>query len=68
MSSHNCNPMGKNQHAAVSSAEDPLLAEALSKYHREGISSNDCIKQRRLAEYGISASVSCIKCQRNELQ
>ncbi|KAF8952860.1 hypothetical protein BDZ97DRAFT_1909005 [Flammula alnicola] len=68
MSSHNRNPAGKNQHATVPSADDPLLAEALIKYHREGISSNDRIKQRLLAEYGISASVSCIKRRRNDLR
>ncbi|EDQ99971.1 uncharacterized protein LACBIDRAFT_334558 [Laccaria bicolor S238N-H82] len=68
MSSHNHNPMGKNQHATVPSVDDPRLAEVLTKFHREGLSSNSRIKQRLFAEYGISASVSSIKRWRNDLQ
>jgi len=40
---------------SIASANDPHLAEALTKFHREGLSSNSLIKQRLFAEYGISA-------------
>jgi len=42
-------------HSLLADADDPVLAEALLRYHREGISSNAHIKQRLFAETGISA-------------
>ena len=43
----------------LADANDPILSEALIRYHREGISSNAHIKQRLLAETGISAGCVC---------
>jgi hypothetical protein len=40
----------------IAKASDPELVEALTKYHREGVTSNVKISQRLLAEYNLSIS------------
>lgn len=39
--------------AIVASIDDPLLVEALEKYHREKLDNNRLISQRLKADYGI---------------
>ena len=39
--------------------DDPVLAEALRKYHQEGISSNSHIQKRLYADTGIVAGSVC---------
>ncbi|KAF8812040.1 hypothetical protein BYT27DRAFT_7221251 [Phlegmacium glaucopus] len=65
--SHNRNPMGNNQYARVPSAEDPELVAALTKYHREGKTSNKLISELLMVEYNIKASDSSVKRRRAEL-
>ncbi|PPQ79723.1 hypothetical protein CVT26_016028 [Gymnopilus dilepis] len=66
-SSHNRNPTGRNQHPPVPGIDDPRLVAALEKYHREGISSNEVIRERLFAELTLTMSKETVKRRRKEL-
>ncbi|PPQ94490.1 hypothetical protein CVT25_013802 [Psilocybe cyanescens] len=67
MSSHNRNPMGKNQHPPVLKADDPALKAALEKYHRQGLTSNIRISALLKADHNIDIKDSAVKRRRKEL-
>ncbi|KAF8236371.1 hypothetical protein L208DRAFT_1457659 [Tricholoma matsutake] len=58
---HNRNPEGKNQYGAVLSACNPVLQEALRKYHQELITDNNRISELLLADYGIDMKPRTVK-------
>ncbi|KAF8714408.1 hypothetical protein AX14_012714 [Amanita brunnescens Koide BX004] len=64
---HNRNPEGKNQYDPVLSANDPVLQEALRKYHRGLITDNDRISELLFADYGITMKPRTIKKRREQL-
>ncbi|KAF8343257.1 hypothetical protein F5887DRAFT_1076007 [Amanita rubescens] len=53
--------------AIVATIDDPLLAEALEKYHREKLDNNRLISQRLKADYGIEMGASTVKRRRRAL-
>ncbi|KAK2459393.1 hypothetical protein APHAL10511_008591 [Amanita phalloides] len=66
-SSHNRNPEGKNQYGHVVSADDPVLQEALKKYHHGLIMDNNIISELLLADYGIEMKPRSVKKRRKQL-
>jgi len=66
-SSHNRNPLGKNQHGPTAPASDPQLKEALTKYHHRLITDNHTIAELLAAEYGIILKPRTVKKRRQEL-
>ncbi|KAF9457276.1 hypothetical protein BDZ94DRAFT_1314366 [Collybia nuda] len=65
--SHNRNPTGKNQHGGIPGADDPILCDALRKYHRERLVNNGTISSRLRSDHGIEMSASTVKRCRKEI-
>ncbi|KZT13141.1 uncharacterized protein LAESUDRAFT_690342 [Laetiporus sulphureus 93-53] len=67
MAQFNHNPTGKNQHGEKLKADDPVLKEALEKYHHERLTDSKKIAKRLAAEYQIHMSWYTVRRRRKEL-
>ncbi|OCH87812.1 hypothetical protein OBBRIDRAFT_735571 [Obba rivulosa] len=68
MSHYNRNPTGKNQFGSKPGVDDEQLVNALQKYHREKLTSNQLISKRLKAEYGVEMSATTVKRRRKALR
>ncbi|KAH9479297.1 hypothetical protein JR316_0007886 [Psilocybe cubensis] len=66
-STHNRNPLGRNQHGYVLKATDPVLQEALYEYHRQLITNDKLISELLMADHNINMKPRTVQKRRMEL-
>ncbi|PCH40596.1 hypothetical protein WOLCODRAFT_162443 [Wolfiporia cocos MD-104 SS10] len=66
-SSHNRNPLGKNQHANCPPKDDSRVASALMEYHRRNITDRRVISVLLSQEHGIQMSPATVARRRRSL-